>query len=345
MKNTKLLILAVSMLLSSKTFAQIEDFLRGGTEDANILYNNYMSPFMKGLGYGFNSGWYNTAKPHKTLGFDLTISFNAAIVPVQDQSFEFVPSEYNFTRIQTGPTTLPTLMGNNSSTTLENFVPNPVPPPNDLVLGSYSSPNGIGDDLSSVINKVVVPSPIIQAGIGIFKGTEVKIRWMPTVSNSDFSLKYFGIGGLHSISQWIPAIKKLPFLDISAFAGYTKISAEYTIPPGNIDGTNQLSTFNVNTFTLQLLASAHVSVVTGYIGLGLDNFKTNFKMLGTYDLYPNSPVPLPVLEDPVNLEQKGNGGFRTTMGLRLKFAIFTIHADYTFREYNTFTAGLGFSFR
>jgi Family of unknown function (DUF6588) len=349
MKSIKPIILAFSLLITTSSFAQFEDFLRGGKADANLLLNNYMTPFLKGMGYGFNNGWYNTAKPHETLGFDLTISFNAAIVPVVDQSFEFVDSDYSNTRIQSGSTSLPTLMGGNTTTVLENFIQNPPPlPPGETVIGSYPAPDGIGDDIGPyTFNQIAVPSPIIQAGIGIIKGTEIKVRWMPTVNNQDFSFKYFGVGGLHSLSQWIPVIKDLPFLDISAFLGYTTISAEYAIPVGNIVGEGQRATFDVNTFTYQLLASAHVSVITGYIGIGADNFKTSFKMLGTYDPYPNAPIPdnIRILEDPVILEQSGNGGFRTTMGVRLKLAIFTLNADYTFREYNTLTVGLGFSFR
>ena len=38
-------------------------------------------------------------------------------------------------------------------------------------------------------------------------------------------------------------------------------------------------------------------------------------------------------------------GANFTAGLRLKLAIFTIHADYNFQQYNSITAGIGFSFR
>lgn len=344
MKLIRLLFISASIFISTSSFAQFEDFLRGGTEDANLLLNNYMTPFMKGMGYGFNNGWYNTAKPHETLGFDLTISFNAAIVPVADQSFEFVDSDYNFTRLSSGPSSLPTLMGVNSTSVIENFIQDPnLPPPGEVVVGSYNAPDGIADDIQAyTFNQVAVPSPIIQAGIGIIKGTEIKIRWMPTITNEDFNFKYFGIGGLHSISQWIPVIKERKFLDISAFVGWTTISAEYAIPTGNIDGAGQLASFDVNTITYQLIASAHVSVITGYIGIGMDTFTTNFKMLGEYDIYPGV---VPPLTDPIAIEQSGTGGFRTTFGARLKLAIITLHADYTIREYNTLTVGLGFSFR
>lgn len=325
------------------------NFLISGEEDANTLYGYYVSPVLKGMGYGFNNGWYNTAKPHESFGFDLTISMNAAIVPDADQVFEFVESEYLYTSLSgSSSSTLPTLMGSATDAQLDVNIPQDefgsgVPPLD--VNTTYNVPGGIADEISAyTFNQVAVPSPIVQVGLGLFAGTEIKVRWLPTITNDDFTFTYWGLGGLHSISQWIPGLKDIP-VDISVFAGYTQIDAEYNIPQSSIEGSGQKATFSVNTLTLQALVSAHVSVITVYGGLGMDNYSTSFKMLGVYDIYANPLFSTPVLTDPITLEQSGNNGFRTTLGARLKLAILTIHADYTFREYNTITAGLGFSVR
>ena len=272
------------------------------------------------------------------------------MVPDADQVFEFIDSEYSNTRLKAGSSNpLPTAMGGTTDAVLENYVNNqdidPLLPPGETVIGDYPAPNGIAEEIKPYsLNQIAVPSPIVQIGLGLVKGTEIKVRWLPTISRDDFNFRYFGVGGMHSISQWIPGLKDLP-LDISAFVGYTKIDAEYNIPPGNIEGSGQKAEFTVNTLTYQALVSAHISVLTVYAGLGMDNFTTKFRLLGTYNVYPTSPIPIEPFTDPIDLEQSGNNGFRTTLGLRLKLAIITIHADYTFREYNTLTAGIGFSVR
>jgi hypothetical protein len=351
MRKIKVAFLFLALSISTTSFAQFEDFLKGGTADANVLFNHYMTPLLKGMGYGFNNGWYNTAKPHESFGFDLTISANAAIVPEADQTFIFDNNEYGNTKLRSGASTaiLPTLMGGDTEELLLNYIDSPFNPGNDLPIGNYAAPNGIADDIKSElgIDKVAIPSPIVQIGLGLVKGTEIKIRWLPTINLDDFNYKYFGIGGLHSISQWLPGIKDMEFLDISAFVGYTKVSAGYLIPPGNMEGENQSASLAVNTFTYQILASASISVISGYIGLGMDNYNTTFQMLGTYDPYPLAPIPDEdrILTDPIDLRASGNNGFRTTFGARLKLAIITLHFDYTIREYNTMTAGLGFSFK
>jgi hypothetical protein len=333
------------LLLSGTIQAQndtgFEGFLYGGQEDAELLVDSYMSPFLKGMGMGFNSGWYNTAQPHKTLGFDITFSTNFAYVPTEQQTFLFDADDYNYTSlVNASNPNLPTIAGGGTNAELLVSTDTLGFP---LELARYGAPDGVFsiDSYDGAFTNTV-PSPIIQAGIGIVKGTELKIRWMPTITQDEFSFKYFGIGGLHSISQWIPVFKELP-IDISAFVGYTQIDAKYAIPPGSIDGENQRANFKVNTFSYQVLASAHISVITGYIGLGMDSYNTNLSMTGTYEVYPG--LPGGTLTDPINIERSGNNNFRTTFGVRLKLAIVTLHADYTLREYNTLSMGLGFSYR
>jgi hypothetical protein len=350
MKTFRQFVLSFLVLLSGSSFGQaisenlFEEFLFGGANDANVLLGQYMLPGMKGLGYGINSGWYNTAKPHESFGFDITLSYVNAVVPDEDKQFEFISSDYQFTSLGSGASsTLKTIMGDvySSPNSLEvspdgqNFFP-------------YNAPDGVSGDIDKItMISGSVPTPIIQVGVGIIKGTEIKIRWLPSIdygANGTFRFKYFGLGGLHSISQWIPGLKDVP-VDISAFVGWTTISAEYDIPENlSIPGSNQRATADINTLTYQLIASAHVSVITGYVGLGFDNFKTNFKMLGTYDI-SKPGFPQAQLVDPIDLQQDGSAAFRTSFGARLKLSIITLSADYTVREYNTLTMSLGFSVR
>jgi len=345
MKTIKQFLLSVLILIGGTSYAQdpqnlFEEFLFSGEKDANKLLGEYMLPAMKGLGYGVNSGWYTTAKPHETFGFDITLSYVNAIVPVSDQSFEFVQSDYDLTYLQGGgSTSLPTLMGGPTSAILEVS-----PDGGQTILTPYNAPDGVAETINkaTITSETAVPTPIIQVGFGIIKGTEIKIRWLPNINRDGFAFNYFGLGAMHSISQWLPVFKDIP-VDISAFIGWTTISAEYAIPANPImDMTNPRATADINTFTYQLIASAHVSVLTGYVALGYDNFNTNFKMLGTYDVYPGALEPL---VDPIDLDQSGNSGFRTSFGGRLKLSIITLTADYTLREYNTLTLSLGFSVR
>lgn len=328
----------------------VDDYVVGITKDFNRYMGNYMNPVLKGLGYGFNNGWYNTARPHKSFGFDLTISVNAAYVPTIDQSFKFVPDDYEALDLPPNQDDVfPTVMGGTTENEVRSYLSKGNPDP---VLGSLyvQSPilDGIQEQLP--VNAVAVPSPIIQLGVGIYKGTEVKVRWVPTIENTGgLTYKYFGLGVMHSVSQWIPVLKDLKFLDVSGFVGFTNIDLSYELEPGTIDGANQVANFGVNTTTYEVVGSATFSVITGFVGIGYDNFKSHLNMNGEYDFKipisdtGTSPVTQTV-ENPVSLNAK-DGGFRANVGARLKLAILTLHASYSLQEYNTLNVGIGFSFR
>ncbi|MDF1518239.1 MAG: hypothetical protein P1P79_09860, partial [Lutibacter sp.] len=75
--------------LKAQEDGALESILYANIQDANKLTKAYMNPGMKGLIYGMNSGWYHTAKAHKTLGFDFSFGLNASMVPSKDELFRF----------------------------------------------------------------------------------------------------------------------------------------------------------------------------------------------------------------------------------------------------------------
>ena len=185
--------LALFLLISSFSFGQgsgnISDFLLGGPEDAETMLNNYMAPALKGWGMGYNNGWYNTAKPHESLGFDLTVTTNFAYVPTEQQVFGFVPQDYNFTRLSSGSDpNLPTVAGGTATSQLIVAYDTLG---QTLELANYGAIDGVGDELPAFKN--TVPSVVLQAGLGIVKGTELKVRWMPEINQDDLSLSLIHI--------------------------------------------------------------------------------------------------------------------------------------------------------
>src|SRR6056297_2859240 len=93
------IIAVITLLLSGQNArAQLEtDFFKAGINDGMKLMEAYISPFANAFGAGFNSAWYNTAKPHKLGGFDVTLSVSAAFVP--DDALEFDLAGLNFSSL------------------------------------------------------------------------------------------------------------------------------------------------------------------------------------------------------------------------------------------------------
>src|SRR5882762_11203660 len=86
-KNRLFLLLLLTMPFAVAAQGDLDQLLKGSVADAKYLSEGYISPMMKAVGYGMNQGWYNTAKPHKFPGFDLTLSVNPVFIPTADQVF------------------------------------------------------------------------------------------------------------------------------------------------------------------------------------------------------------------------------------------------------------------
>jgi hypothetical protein len=321
----------------------IVEFLKAGQGDATKLMNAYLNPTVEGLSYGFNGGWFHTAKAHKTLGIDLGVSVQAVFIPSSKNYFK--PGELGLELTEMlDPNTLqpidgkaPTMVGPKDPTTYgidlnEN--------------GTYSSdetfrgPEGL--DFKENVKVSAVPAATAQLGIGIYKNTDLKIRWMPEVEAGDSKVKLIGFGVMHDIKQHIPGIKLLPF-DLSILAAFTKVNGSTKLSgvfDSGGDTRPQKMDYEMNAWLIQALISKKLSVITFYGGVGYNAIKTTADVTGSYDIFDTGVA----ISDPVSLSFK-NSGFRATAGMRLKLAVIYLTTDYTLQEYSTLSVGLGITVR
>ncbi|MEQ8474977.1 DUF6588 family protein [Fulvivirga sp.] len=342
----------VFCLISNVSKAQddLDVFLESGIEDANKLAQGYLEPFLGSFSSGLTGGWYNTAKAHKSAGFDLTVTANAVYIP-SDQYF-YRAEFNNLTYDPAGPQVSPTIFGpeggNAQPTYNYSFTEE-----GQTFEGSFQGPEGIG--LKENFPIQAMPVPMAQLGIGIVKNTDIKIRWTPKIDlddNSDFKLIGFAV--MHDVKQHIPGIKDLPF-DLSALIGFTDISINYDLAaesesPGP-GAANEVITENgkgvvdMNAWTVQGIISKKFSVLTLYGSLGYNIVKSEMGLKGDYQIMDDTGLTAErEYTNPILVTYKQSGP-RMTAGFRLKLAIVTLHADYTLQKYNTLSVGFGFAVR
>ncbi|MCF7569274.1 hypothetical protein L3X37_13000 [Sabulilitoribacter arenilitoris] len=316
---------------------ELESILLAAQGDANKLTEAYSKPAIAGLIYGMNSGWYHTAKVHKKLGFDISIGFNASMVPNKDELITF--GNLGLTNITSASATSPTLAGSGDGAQM--LVGATVQ--GQSVTASFVMPSGIQDDLP--LN--AVPTPAVQLSLGLPYKFDVMVRLVPEVGSDDVKGKLLGLGLKKEITSIFGPLDKLP-LHVSLLAAYTSMDVNYNMDGNTIPGQNQIATFDLNSFTAQVIASLNFPIINIYGGLGYSGGNSTLKMLGTYDLEYTPVVAGPTITetvtDPINLDFNASG-FRTTLGVRLSLGFFKIFADYTLQEYNTASAGIAFSFR
>lgn len=332
--------LILTLFIGLSANSQDLELLLLAKDDASLLMKNYMSPVMNGMMYSLNNGWNHTAKTHKKLGFDITINVNAAMVPSGDKTFQFNESDYQYLSLDNGSNKIQTVMGdsNNSDLTVR------IPEANNTKVAQFKMPDGIGADLP--LN--AVPSPMIQASIGMPFSTDISVRFLPKVNTDDIDGNLIGFGVKHNLTQYLGAIDKLP-LNIALFGGFTTMNTTYYISPmEGLSGSNQEITFKLNAYTIQTIASLDFPFITIYGGIGYDKGTSSLKLNGTYELeYDIEGTNTTVKEsvtDPINMDFNATGA-RGTLGMRLNLGFFKIYGDYTIKEYNTVSAGVAFSFR
>ncbi len=350
--------LLLTIFISGSLFAQLKsfgNFIASGPEDAQKLFEAYLSPYLNGFGASMTGGWYNTASAHQPLGFDISITANVALVPEEYRS-------YNVDELELG--------GLVRAPGAEEFSPTVAGTKENGPQMQYDIEGFQQDafELPAGIDFPYVPTPMIQLGIGVYKGTDIIGRYMPKIGYGDNGkIGFWGLGLKHDIKQWIPGLKKLPVLNISVMGGYTKLNGfvATTITPETLnldqyyDGDpevwdDQKLDLTSSSFTGNLLISADLPVVCFYGGIGFATTKTTLGLKGNYpmitgvDIESGQPI-VGAEPDPLTFESKNQDGGvtkpRMNIGLRLKFGVFILQFDYTRANFNVVTAGMGFSFR
>jgi hypothetical protein len=350
------LVITIS-LLSPVAFSQFDkfDFLKSTVSDGTKFLEAYMAPWINAFGAGLNGGWYNTAKPHKFGGFDITTAINVGFAPNSAETFDLSTLGLS-DNISPRSGSAPTIIGPED--------PGPQLTYSDPIYGyelaTFNTPKGTGWRY--------IPVPTAQVGIGLPLGTEIKGRFLPRIpfnlndGKFEGNVMVWGVGLMHSIMQYIPGNELLP-VDASVFAGYTKLNCNIGLdlqPPDysnystyNYDSfDNQNLSITVQAFNVSAIGSVNLAIITFYGGFGYTKTSTVLKLQGNYptpelegttSVYKDTGVKTEEDFDAINVENFS--GLRANIGVRFKFAVLTIHGDYTRAQYNVVTAGFGISFR
>ncbi len=357
--STVVILLALTTVLRAQ-IGGMGKLLQVGLEDAEKLTAAYIAPFANGFGATMNSGWYNSAKTHKLLGFDLTFTTSVAFIPANAKSFDVAGLGLSsFAEITSPGSISPTVAGaKNADLVGLRYTREVLGAPTTLV--EFDLPKGTGLGF--------IPAPMLSLGLGLIKDTDVKFRYIPTIGLRDYGdLGLWGIGIKHGLKQWIPVLRKIPVFNLSLQGGYTQFNLgsnlDFKPNPSWDDRTTGINfdkqrfDLTVKSYTANLLVSADIPVITVYGGLGISSTTTNLAFKGYYPIPDLDDTTGEVFisnetiggKDPLNISIKNKSGSavlpRLNAGFKLKLALITIHADYTYSDYSIVTAGLGISFR
>jgi len=314
-------ILTFLFLVCFSLFVSAQSTSVSNTSDATNFLGAYFSPFAESIGSGLNKGWYNTAKPHKLAGFDVTLSLNLITISDEIASFD-VNSIENFSSDSSSST--PSILGSGKGAII-NYQ-------NGNVNGQLVMP-----DQNIPIKAVLIPT--LNVGLGLIKGTEINVRYIPTYEyNIGFvgkgSVELYGAGIKHDILQWLPLNKLLPF-DLSVQGAFSQFNTSFEVESQSVDLDIQASTVN-------LIFSKKFAMITAYASVGQNFVNSTLNANTNFSLGSTSTLNFDFSEE-INIPKTSE--MQASAGVRLQFAVFTLYANQTFSSYPSTSAGIGISFR
>jgi len=320
----KKIILSISILLFG--FQLKSQQITISEDDASNFLEAYFSPIGESFGAGLNNGWYNTAKPHKLGGFDITLTLNAVSVPNEIQHFD--PN--TIPNFSSNETITPTILGSNEGATI-----------------IYRGDDEFTMPDQGIFKINLIPVPMINAGIGLIKQTELDFRYLPTY-NFDMgfvgkgSVGLWGIGAKHDLLQYIPIVGDAIPMSLSIQAGHTRFNTSFSVVDPN-SSVNQDVSLDINATTINLIASKKLLMLTAYAGVGYNSSVTKFSSETSFNVGTSTnPATMNI---PLEIKFESQNEMRANIGLRFNLAIIALQANHTFSKYPVTTVGVGLSLR
>lgn len=337
MKKFFLTTVLLSVFFTATAQENIEDLLAAGLNDAERYARGYLSPAFDGALYSITGGWFNSAETRKPFRFSLSIIGSGSIVKDERKTFLVNTSEYEYLQFQDGSSSknVATLFGDH---------PEPVIAYVEVDDGmggtaqvDITLPTGIA---AADIN--MVPSAFLQGSMGLFLGTEVKVRLVPPIAYEGAKLNFYGMGVQHEFTKWLVPEENRK-LSVAGLIAYTHLDGTYDFTDTAIvAGSNQRFNTDLNTWLFQLIASTKISLLQLYGGIGYSKGTSKTHLEGTY-MINEGVLAGQTIEDPYSLETDITG-MRGTFGANIKLGVLSINADYTIAEFDNLAVGLNFIF-
>src|SRR5690554_2531824 len=321
MKNLRLIVIfGLFAGVSGMAQENLEDLIAAGIQDAQKFAKGYVSPGTEGMIHNMANGWIQSAEVKKPLRFDISIVGNATFVKKEHQTFTVNTAEYNNLKFRDGSTIkeVATAFGENDPDVLVYSI---VTNGDESREVEFKLPQGLAS-----INMNIMPTAFLQARIGIFKGTEIKLRYFPKIDQQDVNVGLYGAALQHDFTSWMPAEKIFP-VAISGLVAYSHVGASYKfINHEIVSGIDQRFDLSLSSWLFQLQASTRMKIINFYGGLGYVSGNSNFDVLGNYKVITGIPLDEQTnqFQDPFSVKNKVSD-MRATIGANLRLGFFGLH--------------------
>ncbi|WP_142531491.1 DUF6588 family protein [Saccharicrinis carchari] len=324
MKNSPLILLLIFNLSFVSAQKEVVDFLQT-PEIIQDAASTYLNPMTQMLGSNLQASWYNSAKTHRFLGFDVSIGMSSSAtaatqrgyhlnqVPGFDENYKVKDGSFSIAANVAGKTeSHPTII-------------------NRLSGREIQLPRGEGQDK--------VKLPIISGGLGLPYNTELRVKLMPKIDKDGMgNLFQYGLGIKHSVKEYLPGINKIPAISLAIFGAYSSISSDASLHYASSSTSVQQLNTAAKAYTGRLLLGFDVPVFSAFMGLGYSSSSVEYALKGNY--FVGDVLNETEEKDPLTINYD-LGTIALDFGLKAKLGMVQVFAAYSPGAYANFSFGVG----
>jgi hypothetical protein len=315
--------------------------------------NAYLGPAVSGFGADINSNWFHEIVQPKALSLDIELSFVGMGTFFNNNNKTFSSTgQFRFDLSQATALTAgvgkayqqgvineiidqsfqvgisgPTIVGSKNQNVNITFPGYTFTYNNAKVIIPQQT---IALSVDGYLNNLsILPVAVPQLSVGTLLGTSLTLRYLPNTklnSNLD-NINYFGVGIQHNPALWLGI--PMP-VDLSiGLVGQSLNVGSILKATGESASLNVGKTFGFDIFSVAPYASIAVQKST---------IKVNYSV--TYNSYINSNYTYET--DNISFNENGANTVSFTLGTNLRLGPVNLNVDYSFSQFNTLSAGLGF---
>ncbi|MFO8146369.1 MAG: DUF6588 family protein [Bacteroidota bacterium] len=289
--------------------------------DMLLVADNFAAPGAEGAAIQSSAGWFSSASAMEEWTFEFSVHGNALFIPKSKQNKVSSNSDFSILSLQgMNNALLPTVYGGNSEAVFE---------------GSIFGQNFSFDAIEGLDKKVLI-HPFPQVTVGLPYGTEIAVRYLPSIIVNDVGFSTYGIGLKHNFTQYWKYSRPDDF-QFAAIATYSNFKVDYAFVPVNIQ-IAELNRIDVdaNLWLVQLMGSKLYETFEVFGAIGMTNSQFDYEMAG-------SGPGLGFLNESLTAIGGNEAKFKGDIGFNYYFNNFKVSTMFT--AGSLFNANLGLHYR
>lgn len=250
--------------------------------DMVFLSEQFVTPGAQASSFQSSAGWVNSAEGLGLFKVDVSVHLNTLFLPSGKKTYDVGNSDLELLRLRGGAsnTTVPTVLGGDTSTFFDFMIGE-----DDQELQAFEG-----------VKKDILVHPFIQASVGLWKETDLTVRYTPSIPIDGAKYDIYGAGLKHSLSQYWKKETDSTGINLAVAASYSAFNLNLEFDGFKIDAPDDMPDaaplLSVNSvdvaatsWSFQLVASKRLKRFELYGNVGLNVNTFSYEMGGEEGVY------------------------------------------------------------